>query len=81
MQSVNRFERLGTQEQNTTSSVCGICIEGKQKRANLTGAIEKYAEILHTIHSDICGPMATEGLMGERYFVTFIDERCGRLAI
>jgi len=64
-ESVNGFESLGTLEQNTTSSVCGICMEGKQNRANLTGAREKCAEILHTIHSDICGQMATEGLMGE----------------
>jgi len=65
-ESVTGFTSLGTLEENTTSSVCGICMEGKQKRANLNGAREKYAYILQTIHSDICGPMATEGLMGER---------------
>jgi len=56
-------------------------MEGKQTRDPLTGERAKCEEVLHTIHSDICGPMATEGCMGERYFTTFIDERSGRIAI
>ena len=56
-------------------------MEGKQTRDPLTGERAKCEEVLHTIHSDICGPMAAEGCMGERYFATFIDERSGRIAI
>jgi len=61
--------------------LCGICAEGKQTREYLTGEREKSEELLNTIHSDVCGPMAATGLMGERYFTTFIDESSGRIAI
>jgi len=36
---------------------------------------DKCDQVLHTIHTDGCGPMPCVGLMGERYFTTFIDER------
>jgi len=45
------------------------------------GEREKSKELLHTIHSDVCGPMSVTGLMGERYFTTFIDEASGRIGI
>jgi len=66
---------------NKDGGVCGICAEGKQTREYLTGEREMSEELLHTIHSDVCGPMAVTGLMGERYFTTFIDESSGRIAI
>ena len=33
---------------------------------------------LELVHSDMCGPMQTESLGGQKYFVTFIDDfsRC-----
>jgi len=61
--------------------ICGICAEGKQGREQLTGERSKSRELLHTIHSDVCGPIATTGLMGERYFATFIHEWSGQVAI
>lgn len=78
-QSVTGYEVLAAQE--PVDKICAICMEGKQTRDKLTGERTKCNEILNTIHSDICGPMAVEGLMGERYFGTFIDERSGRIAI
>ena len=31
-------------------------------------------ERLQLIHSDVCGPMQTQSVGGNRYFVTFIDD-------
>lgn len=36
---------------------------------------------MHTVHNDVCGPIAIMGLMGEQYFMTFIDEHSGRVAL
>jgi len=33
------------------------------------------------VHLDICGPMETLSLNGERYFITFTDETSGRVSI
>jgi len=54
--------------------VSGACAEGKQTWDYLTGERDKSKELLHTIHSDVCGPMSVTGLMGERYFTTFMDD-------
>jgi len=69
------------EERLSVEGICAICAEGKQSRESLTGERTKSAELLDTIHSDVCGPMATTGLMGEHYFATFIDEQSGRIAI
>ena len=42
---------------------------------------EKSTELLGVVHSDLCMPMQTTGLNGERYFVTFIDEMSGPVSI
>jgi len=70
--SVTGFD-LG-EDSNRHEMICGICAEGKQGREQLTGERSKSRELLHTSHSDVCGPIATTGLIGERYFATFIDE-------
>jgi len=77
--SVTGFD-LG-EDSNRDEGICGICAEGKQGREQLTGERSKSRELLHTIHSDVCGPIATTGLMGERYFATFIHEWSGQVAI
>ena len=79
--SVTGFEILKTPEPTPRSRICSVCAEGKETRQDLTGERKKCEEILHMVHTDICGPMAVAGLMGERYFATFIDERSGRIAI
>ena len=78
-QLVTGFDMQETQPE--AGSICEICMEGKQTRDTFTGERMRCEEILHTIHTDICSPMPVEGLMGERYFVTFIDEMSGRMAI
>jgi len=69
------------EEMLSEEGICAICAEGKRSRESLTGERTKSAELLDTIHSDVCGPMATTGLMGERYIATFIYEQSGRIAI
>jgi len=61
--------------------VCAVCAAGEQGREYLTGKRGKSEELLDTIHSDVCGPMSLAGLMGERYFTTFIDEHSGSIAV
>ena len=55
--------------------ICGICAIGRQHREAGTKAREKADEILQVVHSDMCGPIQTPGLDGERYLVTFIDDK------
>ena len=61
--------------------VCSVCAIGRQNKDPITGSREKTSELLENIHSDICGPMQTATLAGERYFITFIDEASGRIAV
>ena len=61
--------------------ICTVCAAGRQHREAMTGRREKTENLLENIHSDVCGPMETPTLAGERYFVTFIDKASGRLAV
>ena len=61
--------------------ICGICAMGRQHKEAGTGIREKAEEILEVVDSDLCGPMQTIGLSGERYFITFIDEASGRVSL
>jgi transposase InsO family protein len=58
---------------------CTACIQGKQHRAPIpkVSHTKPSTELLHIVHSDICGPMSTASLGGSRYFATFIDD-CSR---
>ncbi|KAG8480405.1 hypothetical protein CXB51_025116 [Gossypium anomalum] len=55
--------------------VCEVCQMGKQARlpfpANTTWRASSKLELVHT---DVCGPMRTESLSGNRYFILFIDD-------
>ena len=33
-----------------------------------------YEKILELVHSNLCGPMITKSVFGERYFMLFINE-------
>lgn len=51
------------------------CIQGKFSRLPFpTRESPKNIELLHTVHSDVCGPFRVQSPGGARYFVTFIDE-------
>ncbi|WVZ17444.1 hypothetical protein V8G54_010426 [Vigna mungo] len=54
---------------------CETCIIAKQtKRPFKTHLQIRSKELLQVVHSDVCGPMETPTLSGNRYFVTFVDE-------
>ena len=63
------------------TSICGICAVGRQHREAGTKRRERATKILAVVHSDLCGPMQTVGLNGERYFVSPIDEMSGTVSI
>jgi len=60
-------------------SFCEGCVAGKikQKPFKSVGEICSNRK-LQVIHSDVCGPMPTDSIGGNKYFVTFIDNfsRC-----
>ena len=42
-----------------------------------SGHIERAADLLGMVHTDVCGPMSTQAMGGFSYFITFIDDRSG----
>ena len=61
--------------------ICSTCATGRQHKEGSTGTREKTAQILQVVHSDICGPMQVSTITGEKYFITFIDEKSGQIAM
>ena len=60
-------------------SFCEGCITGKMTRLPYRSVGEiRSKRKLRLVHSDVCGPMPTESIGGNKYFVTFIDDfsRC-----
>jgi len=70
-----------TDSEKPCSAICGICAIGRQHKESQTKSREKADEILQVVHSDLCGPMQTVGIIGERYFITFVDETSGRISL
>ena len=62
-------------------AVCTAGAAGRQHKETMTGTRDKTVNLLAKIHGDVCGPIATPTLTGERNFATFIDEASGRLAV
>ena len=51
------------------------CVIGKQPRKAFTDSAPKRAkQVLKVRHSDLCGPLDTPSLGGNKYFPTFVDE-------
>ena len=61
--------------------VCETCAGGRQHRETMTGTREKAKDLLECVHSDVCGPMQASTHSGDQYFVTFVDEASGRIAV
>ena len=63
----------------TKLSFCEGCIAGKMKRDPFkpVGEIRSKRK-LEIVHSDVCGPLSTDSIGGNKYFVTVIDDysRC-----
>lgn len=61
--------------------VCDICELAKHTRANYPSNGERSKEPFEVVHSDVWGPSVVTSLLGERWYVTFIDgfSRCAWL--
>ena len=61
---------------------CECCTIGKQTRHPFPkNAATRAKELLQIVHTDVCGPTNTQSLGGNRYFVTFIDDKSRYTAI
>ncbi|CAB4298917.1 unnamed protein product [Prunus armeniaca] len=57
------------------SVVCDGCMLGKQHRDSFPlESTWRASNPLELVHTDICGPMKTESLSGNRYFLLFTDD-------
>ncbi|CAL9022194.1 unnamed protein product [Prunus brigantina] len=57
------------------SVVCDGCMQGKQHRDSFPlESTWRASNPLELVHIDICGPMKTESLSGNRYFLLFTDD-------
>ncbi|KAI5343667.1 hypothetical protein L3X38_011543 [Prunus dulcis] len=62
------------------SVVCEGCMLGKQHRDSFPlESTWRASSPLELVHTDICGPMKTESISGNRYFLLFTDD-CTRMS-
>lgn len=55
--------------------LCEGCLTSKQPRNSVKEYSHSRAKHpLEVVYSDVCGPMETSSLGGNRYFITFVDE-------
>ena len=60
---------------STRTSFCEKCVEGKMSKKPFKSVGEiRSVRKLQCVHSDVCGPMPTQSIVGNKYFVTFIDD-------
>lgn len=53
---------------------CDICSRGNMTRAAIPKLSKTRTQAVgDLIHSDLCGPMRTSSIQGNKYFVTYID--------
>ncbi len=53
---------------------CEACLKGKGCRLPFSSSRPKAKELLERVHSDVCGPLTPVSNLGNRYFITFIDD-------
>ena len=78
---VSELAILPSKEKEDGRGLCETCALGRQRKEPMTGKREKVNELLEVVHSDVCGPMQVSTITEERFFVTFIDEKSGRIAV
>ena len=47
---------------------------GKMTETPFSGTMERAADLLEILHTDVCGPMSVEARCRYRYFLTFTDD-------
>lgn len=60
---------------------CVVCAKGKQSKIPFNHEGTRASELLELIHSDLCGPIETEGTRASRYFLTFICDKSRRIFV
>jgi transposase InsO family protein len=55
-------------------STCTVCCEGKQSRLPFGHTGTRSTKVLDIIHGDVCGPMESTSIGGNRYFLILIDD-------
>ena len=59
----------------SNAQVCETCQQGKQTKLSFqANQVRRANQKLQLIHTDVCGPMKTDSLSGNRYFLLFIDD-------
>ncbi|GBP34018.1 Retrovirus-related Pol polyprotein from transposon TNT 1-94 [Eumeta japonica] len=61
-------------EAKISKSSCIVCCEGKPNRLPFPRNGNRSDDLLHIMHTDVCGPFKTVSLGGSRYFILFIDD-------
>jgi len=61
--------------------LCSACAVGHQHKEASSGTRKKTKVLLEVVHSDICGPRQISTLTSKKYFITFIDEKSGQIAV
>jgi hypothetical protein len=56
------------------TGVCKGCALDKHAKIAFPSSEHRSREILDLIHSDVCGPMSSTSLIGNLYYVSFIDD-------
>lgn len=56
------------------NSICASCQKGKQTRTTFKAKEHYTHSPLELVHTDLCGPMRTQSISGERYFMLCIDD-------
>ena len=57
------------------SPTCEVCMKAKIHQLPFKKSTRRESNVLHLIHTDICGPFKTCSLGGAKYFATFIDDK------
>ena len=64
---------LGITYNGTGTTICGVCQLGKQARLPfLVNKAWRAIEKLQLIHTNVCGPMRTASLSGNRSWASFL---------
>lgn len=54
--------------------VCQGCASGKQVNGPYPSNKSRTCQVLHPVHSDLCGPMPITSLGGYLYYIIFVDD-------
>lgn len=58
-----------------TKEMCEGCLLSKQVRKSFPGKTSVTAKrVLELVHRDLCGPISTPTLVGNRYFFLLVDD-------